>query len=325
MGRPQEPLDRDGSPVRELAFWLRNLRSHAGLTYEELGRRAHYATSTVQAAASGKRLPTLRVTLAYVDACGGNVRQWHGYWTQIRRATDPDHPAGAIAPVLPPWEQGERGVENPPDPGGTEPDAADAAVGSRDLAGEDDGWYVESFSALLHLDAAPIEAVEHRTVVATWDGVRELATSISVPRHPAEDACKPHGLETELLEGGTLELREQPYESYFRNVIALPRPLRRGDRHDYRLRLRIPPGQPMASHYVHVPFRRSDYFELRVCFDRQHLPRAVWALCGAPTAVIYELNPAKGCLQPDRFGEVQIRFRNLRLGLGYGLCWQDES
>ena len=81
----------------------------------------------------------------------------------------------------------------------------------------------------------------------------------------------------------------------------------------------------MASHYVHVPFRRSDYFELRVCFDRQHLPRAVWALCGAPTAVIYERGPAQDVLQPDRFGEVQVRFRNLRLGFGYGLCWQDES
>lgn len=325
MGRPQKPLDRDGSPVREFAFWLRSLRRHAGLTYEELGRRAHYATSTVQAAACGGRLPTLRVTLAYVDACDGNVRQWHAYWTQVRRAIDPDVPVHAIPSVLPPWAEGEAGTGDSPAPDAGELIETEAAGGSRDPAGEDDGWYVESFSALLHLDAAPIEALEHRTVTATKDGVRKLVTSISIPRHPADDARTPHGLETELLEGGTLELREQPYESYFRNVIALPRPLRQGDRHDYRLRLRIPPGQPMASHYVHVPFRRSDYFELRVCFDRQHLPRAVWALCGAPTAVIYERGPAQDVLQPDRFGEVQVRFRNLRLGFGYGLCWQDES
>ena len=42
----------------------------------------------------------------------------------------------------------------------------------------------ESFSALLHLDAAPIEALEHRTVVATKDGVQQLATSMSVRAIP---------------------------------------------------------------------------------------------------------------------------------------------
>lgn len=324
MGRPQEPLDRDGLPVREFAFWLRNLRRQAGLTYEELGRRAHYATSTVQAAASGKRLPTLRVTLAYAGACDGNVREWHAYWTQMQRALDLDIPEGAVPSVLPPWADREPGLGDAPAlDAPVQVLGAEEADERQDPAREDDGWYVESFSALLHLDAAPIEALENRTVVATQDGVRKLATSISVPRHPADDAERPHSLETELLEGGTLELREQPYENYFRNVIALPQPLRRGDRHDYQLRLRIPPGQLMACHYVHVPLRRSDFFELRVCFDRQHLPRAVWALCGAPTAVIYERYPTQHVLEPDRFGEVYVRFRNLRLGFGYGLCWQD--
>jgi len=33
MGRPQKPLERDGSPVREFAFWLRDLRKRSGLTY----------------------------------------------------------------------------------------------------------------------------------------------------------------------------------------------------------------------------------------------------------------------------------------------------
>jgi len=71
MGRPQETLDRDGSPVREFAFWLRDLRHRSGLTYEQLGKSAHYATSTMQAATTGRRFPTLRVTMAFVAACGG--------------------------------------------------------------------------------------------------------------------------------------------------------------------------------------------------------------------------------------------------------------
>src|SRR6266568_536787 len=145
-----------------------------------------------------------------------------------------------------------------------------------------DSWYIESFTALLLLDAEPVEAIEQRVIVATEDGLSELETSISVPRHP-DDACPVHRLDAELLHGGSLQLREQPYESYFRNVIVLPAPLRAGERHEYALRLRIPPGQPMASHYVHVPFRRSDYFELRVRFGPERLPRSVWMLSGAPT------------------------------------------
>ena len=70
MGRPQEPFERNGSPAREFAFWLRDLRHRSGLTYEQLARSAHYATSTMQAATTGRRLPTLKVTMAFVAACG---------------------------------------------------------------------------------------------------------------------------------------------------------------------------------------------------------------------------------------------------------------
>lgn len=318
MGRPQEPLERDGSPIREFAFWLRSLRKRAGLTYQELGRRAHFATSTVQAADAGKRMPTLRVTLAYVKACGGNEREWHAYWTQIQRAIDPAAPDGVAGRIRPPWDVGVPGAGAVPIPS---PAAeADRPAGTVEAC---DGWFVGSFSAVLHLDAAPIEAIEHRTAVATEDGIRELVTSVSVPRFPGGDGEQPHRLEVELLHGGTLARREQPYESYFRNVVVPPRPLRAGERHDFELRLRIPPGQPMAPHYVHVPFRRSDSFDLRVCFDRQCPPRAVWALRGAPPTVIYEGRPTGDELVPDRFGEVHVRFRDLRLGLGYGVCWAE--
>jgi hypothetical protein len=184
-------------------------------------------------------------------------------------------------------------------------------------------WYVETFSALLRLDADPIEAIERRVIVAARDGLTELLTSVSLPRHPA-DAGGAHLLEAELLYGGRLEAREQPYESFFRNVIALPRPLRAGERHEYALRLRLPPGQPLATHYVHVPFRRSDRFELRVRFDPLRRPGAVWKVSGVPTAVIYEREPASQTLTPDQFGEVRAEFRGMRLGLGYGVCWADN-
>lgn len=313
MGRPQKPLDRDGSAVREFAFWLRDLRKRSGLTYDQLGKNAHYATSTVQAAAAGNRLPTLRVTMAIVKACGGDMQQWRDYWTQIQRALDRGAPHGLERPVTPPWAHRAPSVGLAP--------AVDAGRAPQPHD-PPDGWFIESFTALLRLDAEPAEALEHRIIVSTVDGLCELATSVSVPWHPG-DAGQEHGLDEELLYGGSLELREQPCESHPRNVILLPRPLRRDERHKYALRLRFPPGQPMASHYVHVPFRHTDHFDLRVRFSPQHPPRAVWILCAAPMAVVYEREPAAERVLPDRFGEVQISFSSLRLGLGYGLRWSE--
>jgi hypothetical protein len=304
MGRPQEPLDRDGSPVREFAFWLRDLRHRSGLTYEQLGKSAHYATSTVQAAAAGRRLPTLRVTIAFVAACGGDERAWRAYWAQTRRLLDKGAPEAAGQPAAPPWA-----------PAGGPPPAR---------AHPGDDWYVESFTALLRLDAAPVEAWEQRRIVATADGVGELVTSVSVPRHPGA-AAQPHGLESELLYGGFIQARQQPYDGYFENVIVLPRPLRAGERHEYGIRLRIPAGQLMTAHYVHVPRRRSDHFELRIRFGGARPPGSAWVVRAAPPPVIYQREPTSERLTPDRFGEVSASFADLRPGLGYGVCWPEDD
>src|ERR1700689_3550136 len=317
MGRPQVPLARDGSPVREFAFWLRDLRNRSGLTSEQVAKLTHYGTSTRQAATSGERLPTLKVVTAFVKACKGDQAAWQDYWTQLRRMMHPDAPQNAARSVSPPW------VSDLAPPHADHESSAASANGHAGSNPADEGWYVESFKALLRLDVEPIEAIEQRVVVASRDGLEELSTSICVPRHHDDAAESPHQLEAELLHGGALVLREQPYETFFRNVIALPVPLRAGDRHEYALRLRLPPGQPMASHYVHVPFRRSDAFELRVRFDPDHLPTAVWSVSGVPTTVIYERRPTNQIMVPDRFGEVRLKFNELRTGLGYGLCWLD--
>ena len=307
--------------MREFAFWLRDLRTRAGLTYGQLGKDAHYATSTMQAAASGKSLPTLRVVQAFVYACGGDVSAWRDYWTQIRRLLDEDAPGAVRSSARPPWAgdgqpRGDTG--RAPDPG-REPDWGGDEVNTTDAM---DGWFSESCIALLRLDTTPIESLEQRVVVAAVDGLSELVTSMSVPRRPG-DGRPGHDLDAELLHGGSLKLREQPFESYFKNVIVLPRALSRGERHRYAMRFRIPPGQPMASHYVQVPLRRTDFFEARVRFSPVRPPRAVWKLSGVPTAVLYGGAPTCDRLVPDRFGEVHVSFRDLRMGLSYGVCWED--
>jgi hypothetical protein len=303
MGRPEEPLDRDGSPVREFAFWLRDLRNRSGLTYDQMGRKAHFATSTVQAATAGRRRPTLRVTLAFVDACGGDEQQWRAYWTQVRRLLDQQVPAGILRTVTPPWAE----IAPPP----TEQQAASISP----ALSATDGWFIESFSALLRLDADPVEAWERRRIVATVDGLDKLVTSVSVPRHP-DDPGQDHGLESDLLYGGSIEACQQPYDSYFQNTIVLPRTLRSGERHEYAIRLRIPPGQRVTSHYVHVPYRRSDRFELRVRFDPRRLPEAGWLVRAAPTAVIYQRKQTSDRL--TRIGSARFTPASARCGRAWG-------
>ena len=186
-----------------------------------------------------------------------------------------------------------------------------------------DGWYIESFTALLRLDTEPIEALEQRRIVATRDGVDALVTSVSVPRHRGADD-QPQGLESELLYGGLIQARQQPYDGYFENVIVLPHPLRTGERHEYGIRLRLLAGQLMNSHYVHVPRRRSDHFDLRIRFGARP-PELAWVVRAAPPPVIYQREPTAERVTPDRFGDITVSFSDLRPGLGYGVCWPDVA
>jgi hypothetical protein len=224
---------------------------------------------------------------------------------------DATAPAGVSRSVLPPWLDGGPAGQTAAQP------PAPAGRGGQN-------WFTESFTALVRADIEPVEVIQRKTIVATVDGVAQITTSVNVPRHP--DALgQPVGLESELLYGGSLELRQQPHDSFFANVIVLPRPLDADERHEYSLRLRMPPGQRMASHFLHVPFGRSDRFELRVKFDPERLPRTVWVLRDAPTAVIYQPEPAAETVIPDRFGEVQASFRDMRPGLGYGVRWREND
>jgi hypothetical protein len=57
----------------------------------------------MQEALSGKRLPTLQVTLAIARACAADGEAWRTYWGQVKRATDRDAPEGDGTVIVPPW------------------------------------------------------------------------------------------------------------------------------------------------------------------------------------------------------------------------------
>src|ERR1700730_16287289 len=84
MGRPEKPLEGTNDPIAAFAHDLRGLRKRAGNpSYRELARMALFAPSVLSSAASGHRLPTLPVTLAFVTSCGGDRAAWERRWRKV--------------------------------------------------------------------------------------------------------------------------------------------------------------------------------------------------------------------------------------------------
>ncbi|GIF04209.1 hypothetical protein Asi03nite_17470 [Actinoplanes siamensis] len=74
------------------------LREKAGSpSYRTLARRANFSTATLAAAASGRKLPTLPVTVAYVEACGGDVGEWTARWRAIAARPEPAPPVPPVS------------------------------------------------------------------------------------------------------------------------------------------------------------------------------------------------------------------------------------
>ncbi|WP_405933367.1 helix-turn-helix domain-containing protein [Streptomyces sp. NBC_00827] len=310
MGRPVKEIELDGSPVRLFAFWLRDLRRTADLTLEQLAHRTGYGRTTVSDAMRGITFPSRQVALAVVAACEGDRERWAAFWGRARRALDQDPAAAPMELNPPPWDlsaPGGSGQVCPPDCARTDPH----------------GYYAEQVDTRLRLDGPSPEAVERRVIVSTCGRLTRIPVEFSVPRH-TQDTRLQHGLYVSAERGGRLRRPEHPYESYFRQELVLPAPLPAGQRHTYVLRLRIPPAQSMAPHFVHVPLIRSDGFRLRVQFDSTRPPRNVWRLDGVPTAVIYQRLPGTGELGTAPDGSVDADFSDLRIGYGYGLCWSDS-
>lgn len=80
-GRPEGPLDPESGAVAGFAAQLRRLREDAGRpSYRELARSAYYSHSALSQAAAGREFPSLAVTLAFVEACGGDRHEWTTRW-----------------------------------------------------------------------------------------------------------------------------------------------------------------------------------------------------------------------------------------------------
>ncbi|MFI1147839.1 XRE family transcriptional regulator [Streptomyces sp. NPDC020817] len=111
MARKERPLEGEDGPLRQFAAALRRLRHEAGSPpYRDLAARAHYSVATLSGAASGRRLPSLDVTLSYVRACGGDAHEWERRWHAVAVRLS----AQAPEPEEDPGEAGETGAHGTP-------------------------------------------------------------------------------------------------------------------------------------------------------------------------------------------------------------------
>jgi WD40 repeat protein len=102
VGRPEREIDPEGGPLARFALDLRALRAAAGRpSYRQLARRAGFSVTALSEAAGGDELPTLPVTLAYVEACGGDVAAWEQRWRRLAaEVAPPADPGEEEAPYL---------------------------------------------------------------------------------------------------------------------------------------------------------------------------------------------------------------------------------
>jgi hypothetical protein len=135
-GRPEGPLDPAAGAVANLAARLRQLREDAGRpSYRQLAGTAYYSHSALSQAAAGRELPSLAVTLAFAQACGGDRQEWIALW----------HEAAAEAGVLAePDGQGAAG----PATGARPAVAARRGIRARLALARRGGWYLLAAAGL---------------------------------------------------------------------------------------------------------------------------------------------------------------------------------
>jgi hypothetical protein len=182
-------------------------------------------------------------------------------------------------------------------------------------------WYVRSSRAILRLDLPNPEAVDEREIVVTGTPLSGISMPFTLPRHP-DDHSDAHELQTDILFGGKFVVSQRVTDLRFDVKIQFPRVVQPGEAHRYAVIYKVPDGQKMTPHYVFVPYRRCDEFELFVRFTEQDLPDDIRRVNGRFHREIEEPQPDEEVLRPDSAGEVHVRFTNLQVGAGYGIQWR---
>lgn len=184
----------------------------------------------------------------------------------------------------------------------------------------DKGWHLRRLESLLRLDTDVPEVIETRTITAERDGLKRISARLSLPRN-LEDSHYDLKLWAEVQYGAAIQATEKHGETHFRFILDLPRRLQRGQEHKYAMIFRTPPDQPMRPYYAMVPLVPCEAFQLRIRFDRDRLPSAIWRFHRMPPRSLDDRLIPGERLDLDDAGEVVQEFGQLDQGFSYGIGW----
>jgi hypothetical protein len=174
-----------------------------------------------------------------------------------------------------------------------------------------DPWHTTELRLAVALDRPQPEVLEQRRIVADQSGIRELDLAVSLP-------VTRRDLEVTVFYGGVLKDRGMESSDRAGFALLLPKPLSKGEPHDFTIRFRLPAFYP---HMVCVPRHPCDLFDLRVRFPRDRIPQHIWTLQGAFQRDITDPTCQAAQYTPTPTGELHMRFRHLAPGLAYGARW----
>jgi hypothetical protein len=182
------------------------------------------------------------------------------------------------------------------------------------------GWWTDRLALSLALDDPGAEALEVRTIVAARDGLTELDLAVTITG-AAQELVRDQ-VAFRVLYGGTL--RVGPMESSDRVgiVLALPRPLRQGETHEFALLTRLPPGYAMRRHYVCVPRYPCARLDVRVRFAAADRPQWIGKLVDVYQRDIDDSAVLGEPVEVDDAGEVHVAFTDLTPDRATGLRWR---
>ena len=125
-------------------------------------------------------------------------------------------------------------------------------------------------------------------------------------------------LSVSVFYGGTLEDRGMEASARVGFALNLPKPLARGESHDFAVLFRP---RVIKPHLVCVPKQPCELFDLRVRFARDRVPGHVWMLRGAFQRDVSDPEFKGQRQEVDRAGEIHLRFHRLTPGLAFGARW----